>query len=342
MRRRAIASLRSASCGPISRRYGPSRAISSAWLPLSTTRAVLQHQDPVGADHAGQAVRQDQRRAAGHQPVERLLDHRLVLGIDRRQRLVEHQDRRIPQQRTGDGEALALPAGEPRAALADDGLIAVWQRVDEVMRVRGARGGDQLLVAGVGPAEPQIVLDRAVEQIGVLRDDGDHPARLLRDRACAGRGRQCGSCPLADRAGAAAGARWSICPRRSGRRCRRARRRRSQTRGRDGPRAARQDRRSATSSNAMLVRDRPEACVVRAAGRRRGDRCVQQRVDAVRRGLTDQALCSTVRRSRSGRKISVPAISTISSASRLISPCAHALGAECQGRGGAERACRDR
>ena len=30
--------------------------------------------------------------------------------------------------------------------------------------------------------------------------------------------------------------------------------------------------------------------------------------------------CSTVRRSRSGRKISVPAISTISSASRLISP----------------------
>ncbi len=32
--------------------------------------------------------------------------------------------------------------------------------------------------------------------------------------------------------------------------------------------------------------------------------------------------CSTLRRSRSGRKISVPAISTISSASRLISPCA--------------------
>ena len=30
--------------------------------------------------------------------------------------------------------------------------------------------------------------------------------------------------------------------------------------------------------------------------------------------------CSTVRSSRSGRKISVPAISTISSASRLISP----------------------
>ena len=33
----AMGSLRSASCGPIRRRYGPSRAISSAWLPLCTT-----------------------------------------------------------------------------------------------------------------------------------------------------------------------------------------------------------------------------------------------------------------------------------------------------------------
>ena len=61
----ASASLRSASCGPISRRYGPSRAISSAWRPLSHDRAVLQHQDAVGVDHAGQAMRQDQRGAAG-------------------------------------------------------------------------------------------------------------------------------------------------------------------------------------------------------------------------------------------------------------------------------------
>ncbi len=45
-------------------------------------RPVVQHQDPVGADHAGQPMRQDQRRAARHQPVQRLLDDRLVLRID--------------------------------------------------------------------------------------------------------------------------------------------------------------------------------------------------------------------------------------------------------------------
>ena len=89
--------------------------------------AVVQHQDAIGADHAGQAVRQDQRRAALHQPVERLLDHGLVLGVDGGQRLVENQDRGIPQQRAGDGDALALSAGERGAAFADARLVALRQ-----------------------------------------------------------------------------------------------------------------------------------------------------------------------------------------------------------------------
>ena len=72
--------------------------------------AGVEHQDAVGADDAGQAVRQDQCGAPGHQPVERLLDDRLVLGVDGRERFVQHQDRRVTQQRAGDGEALALAA----------------------------------------------------------------------------------------------------------------------------------------------------------------------------------------------------------------------------------------
>ena len=32
----------------------------------------------------------------------------------------------------------------------------------------------------IGPAEAQVVLDRAVEQVGVLGDDRDHPAHLIR------------------------------------------------------------------------------------------------------------------------------------------------------------------
>ena len=89
--------------------------------------AAVEHQDAVAIDHARQAMGEDQRRAALHQPVERLLDHRLVLGIDGRQRLVEHQDRRVAQQRAGDGDALALAARELDALLADRRLIALRQ-----------------------------------------------------------------------------------------------------------------------------------------------------------------------------------------------------------------------
>ena len=81
--------------------------------------AMVEHEDAVGADHARQPVRQDQGRAPLRQPVERLLDHRLVLGIDRGQRLVEDQDRRIAQQRPRDRQTLALSARQIDAALAD-------------------------------------------------------------------------------------------------------------------------------------------------------------------------------------------------------------------------------
>ena len=47
------------------------------------------------------------------------------------------------------------------------------------MRVGVARRGVELLLVGVGLAEPQILLDRAVEQVGVLVHDGDHPAHRL-------------------------------------------------------------------------------------------------------------------------------------------------------------------
>ena len=68
------------------------------------------------------------------------------------------------------------PPDRRGAALADHRLVAVGQRHDEVVRVGGAGGGDEFGLGGVGAAEAQVVLDRAVEQVGVLRDHGDHAA----------------------------------------------------------------------------------------------------------------------------------------------------------------------
>ncbi len=97
--------------------------------------AAIQHQAAVGADHAGQPVGQDERRAARHQPVQGLLYEGFVLGIHRRERLVQDQDGRVAQQRAGDCHTLSLPAGKLQAAFADARVVAVGQRHDEVVDI---------------------------------------------------------------------------------------------------------------------------------------------------------------------------------------------------------------
>jgi hypothetical protein len=44
--------------------------------------SVFEHEDPVGTDHARQAVSEDEGRAAGHEPVERRLDDGFTLRVD--------------------------------------------------------------------------------------------------------------------------------------------------------------------------------------------------------------------------------------------------------------------
>jgi hypothetical protein len=57
------------------------------------------------------------------------------------------------------------------AALADIGVVAVRKALDELVRADGTGGGLHLVVVGVGPAERDVVADRAREQEALLRDD---------------------------------------------------------------------------------------------------------------------------------------------------------------------------
>ena len=66
-----------------------------------------------------------------HQRVERGLHRALALGVEGGGGLVEEQDRRVLQDGAGDGDALALAAGERHAALADHGGVALRQGADE-------------------------------------------------------------------------------------------------------------------------------------------------------------------------------------------------------------------
>src|SRR5436189_3311693 len=81
--------------------------------------AAIEDDDLVRAADRRETMCDDERRAAAHQVVERLLHEPLGLRVECGRRLVEDQDRRILEQRARDREALALAAGEQHAALAD-------------------------------------------------------------------------------------------------------------------------------------------------------------------------------------------------------------------------------
>ena len=63
-----------------------------------------------------------------------LLDGALAFVVERAGRLVEDQDARVGDQRARDRDALALPARQAAAAFADDGVVALGQLQDEVVR----------------------------------------------------------------------------------------------------------------------------------------------------------------------------------------------------------------
>jgi Alkylmercury lyase len=127
--------------------------------PALDDAAVVEDEDQVRRQHGGQPVRDDERRAALEQLVQRGPDELLGQGVEVGRRLVQDQDARVLEDRPRDRYALLLATGQAVPALADDGLVAVRQRADELVEVRVARGGEELRLArgrvGVGvPLSP--------------------------------------------------------------------------------------------------------------------------------------------------------------------------------------------
>ena len=108
-----------------------------------------------------------------HETVEGFLDEGFVLGVNAGEGLVEDQYRSVFEEGPGDGDALSLAAGEPDGALADIGIVALGKLGDELVGVGGSGGSFKLFPGGVLLAESKVVGDGAMEEVGVLGDDGD-------------------------------------------------------------------------------------------------------------------------------------------------------------------------
>jgi hypothetical protein len=104
----------------------PGASSSSVGAALDDLAGV-EHDDEVGVDDRRQPVGDHQRRPALQRLLQRRLHQPLGLGVEVGGRLVEDHDRRVLEQHAGDRQPLLLAAGQPVAALADDGVVAVGQ-----------------------------------------------------------------------------------------------------------------------------------------------------------------------------------------------------------------------
>ena len=123
----------------------------------------------------------DQQRLAPHQPSQCRLDDRLVFRVCIGRCLVENDDGRVLQHGTGNGDALPLTAGQVTAGCTAYGLIAVLQPHYELVAAAFLRGVNDLRIGRTLSAHADIVHDRKVKEVVVLRHIGD-VLRALRQR----------------------------------------------------------------------------------------------------------------------------------------------------------------
>ena len=135
--------------------------------------AVIQHHDAIGRADGVEPVRDDERAAADQESLQGGLDLRLALRVEVRRGFVEDHQRRVHQEGARQGDPLRLSPAEPRAPLADDGLIALGQCADEVIGAGLLRGLDQVILPGPRPPQADVLGYGQVEQVGQLRHPGD-------------------------------------------------------------------------------------------------------------------------------------------------------------------------
>ena len=124
----------------------------------------------------------------GPQPLHRrrqaLLHQDLGFDVERAGGLVEQQDGRALQDRARDRDALALAAGKPHAPLAQVGVVALGQTLDELVGKGRHAGRPHLVEAGVGAGIAHVLGHAGGEALAcahvifVLEDQQIHLQRL--------------------------------------------------------------------------------------------------------------------------------------------------------------------
>lgn len=93
--------------------------------PIFRNLAILNHQNPIRRANRRESMRNDEARPPRQHLLNRVLNQLFRLRINRGRGLVQHENRRVRQNRAGKGNQLLLPGGEAVAALANVRLITI-------------------------------------------------------------------------------------------------------------------------------------------------------------------------------------------------------------------------
>ena len=138
----------------------------------------IDDQDQVGGQDSAQPVGNDDAGTLCHHVVQRILNQSFRFAVQAAGGFIQYQDARILEDHACQRDALLLAAAQPIAALADDRIVPIRQRMDELVDIGDPAGRFQLLLAGIQSGILQVGADRIVEEIRFL---GDH-ADLCRQR----------------------------------------------------------------------------------------------------------------------------------------------------------------
>ncbi len=155
-------------------------AVKQLFMRALLLDAILgEHDDALGVTDRGQAVGDDEHGALAAQSFERIADGLFTFVVEGAGGFIKNNDGRVFEEHARDAEALLLPTGQLYPALADVGVVTVWQTHDEVVSVGVFGSSDDLLLRGVQLAVADVVGHAAGEEIDILL----HHADVLAQRA---------------------------------------------------------------------------------------------------------------------------------------------------------------
>ena len=133
--------------------------------------AVIENDDLVRADNGGETVRDHDDGASFCERFQRLLDQRFIFGVGKRRRLVQHDDRRIFQNRTSQRHALLFAARKIRSLRADDCVDTVRQFFYNIVALRRVKRRLGFFAGCVRARGAHVFKDRRFEKAGVLENE---------------------------------------------------------------------------------------------------------------------------------------------------------------------------